>query len=243
MSACAWCGATIEPPDVRARFCGRRCRQAAWRARRGLELERSNVGRKRVAYADPPYPGLARKYYADRPEYRGEVDHVALVAELQTFDGWALSTSARALRDLLPLCPEGARVCPWVKPHPVPEATAGPHNAWEAVIVVPARLRPPGVPDFLVALPARLGGSDLPGRKPLAFVRWLVQLLGLEPGDEFVDLFPGSGVVGATWREICRSADTSALEQRRIGPRPSLEALGDVSPVDERRASVAAAGA
>lgn len=29
----------------------------------------------RIAYADPPYPGQARKHYGQHPDYAGEVDH------------------------------------------------------------------------------------------------------------------------------------------------------------------------
>jgi hypothetical protein len=36
----------------------------------------------------------------------------------------------------------------------------------------------------------------LTGAKPAAFVSWLHVLLGWQPGDELVDLFPGTGVVG-----------------------------------------------
>lgn len=62
----------------------------------------------RFAYADPPYPGKA-DYYVERQE----VDHAELVAELEAGfpDGWALSTSAAALYDVLPLCPRSVRVC------------------------------------------------------------------------------------------------------------------------------------
>ncbi len=57
------------------------------------------------AYADPPYPGTAAKYYRLEPTYAGEVDHRALVASLlqERYAGWALSTSSKALRDVLPL--------------------------------------------------------------------------------------------------------------------------------------------
>ncbi len=66
---------------------------------------------KRVGYADPPYPGKAWMY-RDQASYRGEVDHEALVASLvDEYDGWALSTSSDALRAVLPLCPEGIKVC------------------------------------------------------------------------------------------------------------------------------------
>jgi hypothetical protein len=33
------------------------------------------------------------------------------------------------------------------------------------------------------------------GAKPAAFTRWLLDLLDWKPGDEFVDVFPGSGGV------------------------------------------------
>lgn len=45
----------------------------------------------RFAYADPPFPGLAGEFP----------------------DGWALSTSAAALQEILALCPAGVRVCSW----------------------------------------------------------------------------------------------------------------------------------
>jgi hypothetical protein len=159
-----------------------------------------------MAYADPPYPGLARRYYGSETTFGGEVDHVELLERLSGYDGWALSTAEFALRDLLPLCPEGVRVCPWVKPiHPSPR-TYGMHGAWEALVVVPGRRLRPGTRNWLHAAPARLGGSGLAGRKPIAFVAWLFDLLGLLPGDELVDLFPGSGVVSSAWREVGRVA-------------------------------------
>jgi hypothetical protein len=72
----------------------------------------------RFAYADPPYPGTARKYYGDQPTFAGEVDHRQLVASLVDagYDGWALSTSAKALgehaggRQLLSLACSGDAV-------------------------------------------------------------------------------------------------------------------------------------
>jgi hypothetical protein len=161
----------------------------------------------RFAYADPPYPGTARRYYGDQPSFAGEVDHAALVASLVDagYDGWALSTSAKALGDVLKVCPAGARVAAWAKPHPPSPQTLGMHNCWEPVIVVGGRRRRPGVSDVLVALPAR-GGGELPGRKPIAFCAWLFRLLGMQPGDDLADLFPGSGIVGRAWAELSRAA-------------------------------------
>lgn len=150
---------------------------------------------------------MARRYYGSEPTYAGEVDHAELVASLTGggFAGWALSTSAKALRDILPLCPREARVCAWVKPHGASPLTWGLHNVWEPLIVLQGRRLRPGRRDALVALPAR-GGGTLMGRKPLAFCAWLFSTLGMLPGDELVDLFPGTGVVGRSWLELSRGA-------------------------------------
>lgn len=170
-------------------------------------------GPKRIGYADPPYPGTAARYYSGEASYAGEVDHAELVARLITFDGWALSTSQRALRAVLPLCPPAARVAAWGKPIGVPSATRGPHSTWEPVIYMPARRQRPGRRDWLLAMPAR-GGGTLPGRKPLAFCRWLFELLGMAPGDELVDMFPGTEVVTNAWLAASRAA--AGDESRRV---------------------------
>lgn len=185
----------------RRRFCGQKCRQAAFRLRRSSEtLERTS--RPLVfAYADPPYPGYARKLYRRR-----EVNHEQLVLELESsgYAGWALSTSSKALRDVLPLCPPRARIAAWVKPIGVSSKTFGLHSTWEPLIVCQGRALRPGVRDWLSAQPARRGGT-LPGRKPLAFCAWLFRILGMLPGDELVDLFPGTGIVARSWRELSRA--------------------------------------
>lgn len=234
---CAWCGvAGIR----RGRFCSTRCRQTAWRLRRRsslLDVATASLvdpRRGRFAYADPPYPGTAAKYYGQEPTYAGEVDHRELIASLGAggFMGWALSTSPKALRDVLPLCPAGVRVCAWVKPIGVSSRTWGMHTTWEALIVAGGRPLRPGVRDWLRAQPAR-GGGSLMGRKPIVFCAWLFDLLGMLPGDELVDLFPGTGIVARGWRELAgyprprvaraleasQTAELSLLEGRRRGRR------------------------
>lgn len=224
---CGWCSAPLT--DVRAKYCSKLCRQTAWRARCRAELLATGARPIRVAYADPPYPGLAAKYYAKEATYGGEVDHRALVARLvaEYPDGWALSTSEEALRDVLPMCPVGTRTCPWVKPHGVPETTFGIHNTWEPLLVFGGRQLPPGRRDWLSALPAR-GGGDLVGRKPLAFCGWLFGLLGMQPGDQLDDLYPGTGVVGRAWAAASSGAfdDASARAAGDTSPR----GIGDASP-------------
>lgn len=163
----------------------------------------------RFAYADPPYPGLAQRYYQREDSYAGEVDHGKLIARLAAggYAGWALSTSAKALQYVLGLIPPELepRTCPWVKPIGAAPATRGPHNTWEPLIVVGGRKLRPGFRDWLCTQPARRGG-ELTGRKPIAFCAFLFQQLGMLPGDTLDDLFPGTGVVERAWAELCRSA-------------------------------------
>lgn len=207
--ACPWCGEPVPEGHRRdSRYCGRRCRQSGFRLRQrrvGTE-ERSTSTPLRIAYADPPYPGLAKRYYQHEDTFAGEVDHIELLERLRGYDAWALSTSARALRVLLPMCPPDARVCAWTKPGRLPWAHTGLHNRWEPLIVVPARAIPPGVADCLHAQPARLGGT-LMGRKPIAFAAWLFDVLGAVPGVDVVeDLYPGTGIIGRAWADLSSRA-------------------------------------
>lgn len=211
-------------------YCGKDCRQRAFRLRGRRRVSsplEEAAPRIRVAYADPPYPGKAARYYRNEPTYAGEVDHRQLVSSLlQDYpDGWALSTSMEGLWLVLPLVPRPPRahVCPWVKPNGVSRRTRGLHTTWEALIVVGGRQRAPGLRDWLCAKPA-IGGGTLMGRKPLAYCAFLFDALGLEPGDELVDLFPGTGIVARAWSNLCGSSATFR--------RPRQLALRDV---DERR--------
>ena len=156
----------------------------------------------RIGYADPPYPGCAHMY-AGHPDYAGEVDHAALIDRLAAdFDGWALSTSSSALRDLLPLCPVKTRVGAWVKPFCSFKPGQTVAWAWEPVLFVPARARPrsePTVRDWVSCnITLRKG---LVGVKPDEVCRWLFEVLGMVPGDELHDLFPGSGAVSRAWAD------------------------------------------
>lgn len=204
---CGWCEVSLEGRSPAARFCSRKCRQSAFRLRRRSTRATASSAPGRFAYADPPYPGLAH-YYRDHEDFGGEVDHAELIASLidRDYTGWALSTSSAALREVLPLCPPGARVLSWVKPIGVPKTTYGLHSRWEPLIVVGGRKRRPGVRDWLRAMPAR-GGGDLIGRKPIAFCAWLFESLGMLPGDEFEDLFPGTGVVRRAWESVCSDTE------------------------------------
>jgi hypothetical protein len=148
----------------------------------------------RFAYADPPYPGQSADLYGDHPDYAGEVDHAALVGRLcQDYpDGWALSTSARALRMVLDLCPPDVWVAAWHKTNASPVRTSGRHIwAWEPVIIHGGRSEAARVRDSL----ASAAGYKFPGQKPPIFARWIAELLGATCDDTIDDLFAGSGAV------------------------------------------------
>jgi len=156
----------------------------------------------RVAYADPPYIGQARKHYGKEATYGGEVDHPQLInhLEMEYRDGWALSCSSPSLRLLLPLCPADVRVMAWVKPFAIFKPNVNPAYAWEPVIVRGGRKRTRDeatVRDWVSANVTLQRG--LSGVKPDAFCFWLFEVLGLRAGDEFVDLYPGSGAVWRAW--------------------------------------------
>lgn len=164
----------------------------------------------RFAYADPPYIGQAKRHYSHDPRC-AEVDHAELIDRLcrEFPDGWALSLSAPSLQQILALCPEDVRVMPWVKPFASFKPGVNPAYAWEPVIVRGGRKRTrkqPTVRDWVSANITMKRG--LSGAKPQGFCFWLFEVLNLEPGDEFVDLYPGSGAVTRAleaWLAILRS--------------------------------------
>lgn len=154
----------------------------------------------RIAYADPPYLGQAWKHYRSE-----EVDHVELIERLQTFDGWALSCSSPSLKVLLPICPELTRIGAWVKPFGSFKPGVNPAYVWEPVLFHPARNlgardgTQKTIRDWVSANITLKKG--LVGAKPKDFCLWLFDILAAQPDDDFSDLFPGTGIVGATWEE------------------------------------------
>ena len=109
----------------------------------------------RLAYADPPYPGQAKKHYAKHPDYAGEVDYGELLARLaRDYDGWVLHTSSVALADVLTIAKregiEGFRVMAWVKPFCAFKKNVSVAYAWEPVLVKAAR-KPESLGELLCA--------------------------------------------------------------------------------------------
>lgn len=203
-----------------------------------MALRVANGRPLRLCYADPPYPGNA-DLYAGHVDFAGEVDHAALVEQLcdEFPDGWALSTSAAALRDVLALCPSTVRVAAWVRGER-PTPSYAPLSSWEPVIINGGRAYLSAVDarrlDALVyaAKPRTTDPRRVIGAKPAAFCWWLFDLLGALPGDELVDLFPGSGGVARAW-SLFSVADLGAT---RVGDE--LDASAVLEPATTRRVSI-----
>lgn len=158
----------------------------------------------RIGYADPPYPGCAH-LYKDHPDYGGEVDHAALIARLEAdFDGWVLHSSATpaAMKLIVPLLPEGVRICSWVKGFAAFKRNVPVAYAWEPVNVKPARK--PVVSGRLISrdwieCPITLK-RGLAGAKPEKVCHWAFEMVGARPEDDLSDLFPGTGAVSEAWK-------------------------------------------
>ena len=177
----------------------------------------------RFAYADPPYLGQSVKHYGDHPEaaaYDDPATHRALIQWLiSDYDGFALSLNVPSLRTIWPMCPDDVRLCAWVKPFAAFKKNVTLAYAWEPVIVRPLR-KPstdePTVRDWVSAPITLRRGTH--GAKPDAFSRWLFDFAGLERGDEFFDVFPGSGGIQKAfdaWEAQCPVAFLDERDQLR----------------------------
>ena len=163
---------------------------------------------KRLAYADPPYPGCAH-LYKDHPDYAGEVDLRELAHRLcWDYDGFVLHTSSVALRDVLievwaALPPEAdaPRVMAWVKPFAAFKRNVPVAYAWEPVIVKAARkpvVSMRAVSRDWIAEPITMQ-RGLTGAKPDAVCKWAFEVMGADPEDTLDDLYPGTGAVSQAW--------------------------------------------
>lgn len=155
----------------------------------------------RVAYADPPYPGCSHRY-RNQPDYAGEVDHAELIKRLEAdYDGYLLHTSSTALREIIGFVSKEARIMAWVKPFAAFKRGVSVAYAWEPVIVKACR-KP--VVRHRVVMRDWISESitlkkGLCGAKPEKVCLWAFEMLGLEPDDELVDLYPGTGAVTMAW--------------------------------------------
>lgn len=89
----------------------------------------------------------------------------------------------------------------WVKPWAAFKRNVSVAYAWEPVIVKCARK--PIVSgrlvmrDFIAEPMAMRRG--LVGAKPERVCHWLFEVMGCQPDDDLVDIFPGSGAVSRAW--------------------------------------------
>ena len=165
----------------------------------------------RFGFADPPYLGLAASHYGEHPDYAGEVDHAALIEQLEAdYDGWALCASLKSIPALARILPLDVLTLSWVKPIAPPMGDRR-HYSWEPVFLRPCR--PPALPTrmHLVYSPPMFTFRERPaehviGEKPEPFCRWVFLNAGLMVADELEDLFPGSGAVGRAWDQYQRKA-------------------------------------
>ena len=163
----------------------------------------------RFAYADPPYLGCCRLYQHHHPDGLcwDDLDtHRLLIDRLSVEfrDGWAMSATSVSLRQLLPLCPDDVRVGAWVKPFHAFKKGVRPAYAWEPVIFRGGRNagHPPPEKGGKATTPRDWTSCNitlkkgLTGAKPEAVCEWIADLLNVQPGDELVDLYTGTGVMG-----------------------------------------------
>lgn len=159
------------------------------------------------AYADPPYLGLAEKFYgALHPEaakYDDPETHRKLIERMcDEQDCWALSLHEPSLRTILDMCPRSVRVAAWVKPFASFKLNVTRAWTWEPVIFWLERARPRTREqqtwrDF-ISEPITLR-RGFQGAKPAAVCYWIFEGLNLNSSDVFTDMFHGSGAVAEAW--------------------------------------------
>jgi len=173
----------------------------------------------KFAYADPPYLGCCGLYDHFHPDgkcWDKPETHWALIYRLgEEFpDGWALSLSTPSLKTILPMCPDDVRIASWVKSFSTFKKGVRPAYAWEPIIFRGGRNPSNGFKhappekggeqttpkDFFIESPALKEPitlqKGLTGAKPAAVCKWILDLLNFQEGDELVDLFVGTGIMG-----------------------------------------------
>lgn len=172
------------------------------RGARDVAVRDDANGRMKFAFADPPYLGCCKLYDHYHPDGLcwDDLDtHRALLLRLETgYDGWAYCMTSTSLPELLPFAPAGVRVAAWVKPFAAFKRNVRIAYTWEPVLFWPGRDRsadgaPVGRDHLSEPITLRKG---LTGAKPAKFCSWVLDLMGYVSGDEVIDLYPGTGVMG-----------------------------------------------
>lgn len=181
--------------------------------------------RMRFAYADPPYIGQAKRHYSHDP-LCAEVDHGELIKTLlmEFPDGWALSASSSSIPILVRLMPEGTRMAVWCKSFCAFKRNVRPCYAWEPIFfyggrnpmnghraLIPAKNGKQTTPKDFIVEPITLR-KGLVGAKPEKVCRWILDLLNVCEGDEVVDLYPGTGIMGRVALSVTEKEPTDASQ-------------------------------
>jgi hypothetical protein len=161
----------------------------------------------KAAYADPPYLGVAEKHYGhlhpNAKDYDDPMTHKRLIEQLSDeAEAWALSMSEPSLRVLLPFCPEDCRTGAWVKPFASFKPNVTRAFTWEPVVYRFSRKRTREQDTWRdhISCPITLK-RGFTGAKPDPVCFWIFEGLNLLEGDDFKDVFPGSGAVGAAYEK------------------------------------------
>lgn len=177
----------------------------------------------RFAYADPPYIGQAKRHYSHDPKC-AEVDHGELLQMLMVKypDGWALSASSSSVHQILNywsgFSSKPLRFGVWCKSFGAFKRNVRPAYMWEPVFfhggrnpcnghraLIPERNGKQTTPKDFIVEPITLK-KGLVGAKPEKVCRWILSLLNVQAGDEVVDLYPGTGIMGKVSMEITEAA-------------------------------------
>ena len=184
------------------------------------------MGKLRMAIADPPYLGTAKRFYSidgesyeKGLEHKSNQDHLAhlwddpeahkeLLESLQdNFDSFAIAMSVYSLplylKKIKSKSDTGFRVCSWIKTNSAPSGSRI-RNGWEPVLVfnhVTRRSQQSAIRtrDYLIANAPRQGFI---GQKPYEWTEWVIDLLGYKDNDTVADLFEGSGAVTSALIEL-----------------------------------------
>ena len=177
----------------------------------------------KLIYADPPYLGQCKSYDHFHNDggpmpwdglcWDNHDTHATLLLWLEhNANGYAYSCNPSDL-SWLAYCMirTDYRVAAWTKTwHQIrPTST---QFAWEPVIFHTQKKDPkrtPMVRDWLSCAVTKQTGQR--GAKPDAFNDWILDLLIYEDGDEFIDLFPGSGSMARAVERRTRRLDFSVL--------------------------------
>jgi len=138
-------------------------------------------------------------------EYDNPETHRRLIIRMMDeYDCWAMSLHEPSLREILSMCPKDVRVAAWVKPFASFKKNVTRAWTWEPVIFSFHRARRRTAEqqtwrDHIAEPITMLRGFR--GAKPDKFCFWMFDGLNLLPGDEFHDLFHGSGAVCRAWEK------------------------------------------